>query len=90
MHSKANMYLFYCAPYAVHLFAMQQRTITTRAVMHCTVGQTAAIIESYIFVWSYKGSKTDSKNVVKLVVSLFTVHKIKFKNTNFGPLPKNG
>ena len=55
-----------------------------------TVGQTAAIIDSYIFVWSYKGSKMDSKNVVKLFVSLFTVLNIKFKSTNFGPLQENG
>ena len=54
------------------------------------MGQTAAIIDSYIFVWSYKGSKMDSKNVVKLFVSLFTVLNIKFKSTNFGPLQENG
>ena len=55
-----------------------------------TVGQTAAIIESYIFVWSYKGSKMDSKKVVELVESLFTVLKIKVKSTKFGPLPEYG
>ena len=60
------------------------------ALTHCAVGQTAAIIECYIFVWSYKGSKTDSQNVVKLVVSFFTVLKINFKSTHFGPLPENG
>ena len=35
--------------------------LTEPSKTQCTVGQTAAKIESYIFVWPYKGSKTDSK-----------------------------
>ena len=45
--------------------------IKSQQTAQCTVGQTAAIIECYIFVWAYKGSKMDSKNEVKLVVSFF-------------------
>ena len=60
---------------------------------HCTVGQTAAIIESYNFVWSYKGSETDSKNVEKLVVSFFTVLKKSISKVHIlllYTLPENG